>query len=72
MSTTEPGWRMISALSRPPFGSVIVSTWTVKIRPSKTLRICAGTIGLSMFTSSSLPARQIVEHLLQVVGQAAR
>src|SRR5690242_21946885 len=57
---------MISAFRSWPFGSVSVSTCTEKIRPSKTLRISRGTIGLFISVS---PAGKIVQHRLEIVRQ---
>jgi hypothetical protein len=56
MITTDPGWRTISAFSSPPLGSVIVSTCTLKMRPSNTVLISCGTIGWSIRGLVFLPS----------------
>src|SRR5688572_21040444 len=65
--TTDPGWRTTSASRSWPFGSVIDSICTVKIRPWYSLRISRATIGLVII--SILPPWKVVEHALQVLGQ---
>src|SRR5689334_16071356 len=70
---------MTSAFSSCPLGSVIVSIWTVKIRPSKTVLISRGTIAVvrdSLFTIHDpdsrffwRPSRQVLEDVHQVLRQ---
>src|SRR6266850_8364856 len=73
MSTTDPGCLTISASSCAPFGVVMDSTVTVKMRPSKTFRIECGTTGFSIsFLFAFPPAGQPVEHVVQIGWQIGR
>src|SRR3954462_4729417 len=73
-TTTDGGWRTTSAFSVCPLGRSTVSTLTLKMRPVNTFWISRATIGLLMWSAPLIlflrgPARKIVEHRLQILGQ---